>query len=165
MGVQLYRLQGTMMLIETHMNTIQGVELDKSILDTLRASGDALKRLGVESGVQTAEDVVADVQNQVDAAAEITSVIASGSISGVMSMGGADGMDEEELQRELNELLDEDTSETAFMSRISTLGQSAQVPPLQNMMQTEAALQEPKGESLSKEEDHGKQDGIGAEGS
>lgn len=137
MGVQLNRLQGTMLLIDTHMSTIEGAELDRSILDTLRASGDALKKMGVESGLANAEEIVADVQNQIEAANEMTKVIASGSVSGTMNLFGADFMDDDELQKELDELLDEDSSDTAFMQRIKDLGVPDGEPILSNSTQSQ----------------------------
>lgn len=122
MGIQLNRLQNTMMLIESHINVLESAELDRSILDTLRASGDALKKLGVEIGLEKAEDIVSDVQEQVQTAQEITRVIATGSANGIFNMMGADFMDDQDLQNELDELLDEETSDSAFMGRIKTLG-------------------------------------------
>lgn len=89
-----------------HMNTIEGTELNRSILDTLRASGDALKRLGASGiGIEEVEKIVSDVEHQVDAASEITRVIHSANVSGSINSMGYDVATDEELEAELNALL------------------------------------------------------------
>ena len=70
---QLEKIISSISVIDMHMNTIEGTELNRSILDTLRASGDALKRLGASGGgIEEVERIVSDVEQQVDAASEIT---------------------------------------------------------------------------------------------
>lgn len=56
--------------METHSNAIEGTEMDRSILNTLRASGDALKTL--VSGMKSVEDVVSEAEVQLENANEIT---------------------------------------------------------------------------------------------
>jgi hypothetical protein len=88
------------------MNTIEGTELNRSILDTLRASGDALKRLGASGiGIEEVEKIVSDVEHQVDAASEITRVIHSANVSGSINSMGYDVATDEELEAELDALL------------------------------------------------------------
>lgn len=66
-------IANSLSIVEMHINTIEGTELNRSILETLRASGDALRRLGAASGgIEEVERIVSDVEQQVDAASEIT---------------------------------------------------------------------------------------------
>ncbi len=79
------------------------------MLETLKASGDALKQLGATgSGLRAVEDIVADVESNMQHAAEITSVLSSGSVTGMVNSMSIHGtvLDEDELMREL-ELMDE----------------------------------------------------------
>jgi hypothetical protein len=44
-----------MSLLDVHTHTIENTELDKSILNTLKASGNAMKSLMVNGGIQKVE--------------------------------------------------------------------------------------------------------------
>jgi hypothetical protein len=124
-------------IIDSHANAIEGTELNKSILNTIRASGDAIKRLSVKGGMSTVEDIISEVETQMENASEITKVISAGkrchllcnsywmgaanasvglnswhfagNISGSLNnMGGLDGFSENELDQELDDLLYEE---------------------------------------------------------
>jgi hypothetical protein len=75
---QLLRVQNSIGIIESHANAIEGTELNKSILNTIRASGDAIKRLSVHGGMSTVEDIISEVETQMENASEITKVISAG---------------------------------------------------------------------------------------
>ena len=75
---QLLRVNNSICIIESHANAIEGTELNKSILHTLRASGDAIKRLSVKGGISTVEDIISEVETQMENASEITKVISAG---------------------------------------------------------------------------------------
>jgi hypothetical protein len=125
---QLQRVNNSLCIIESHANAIEGTELNKSILDTIRASGDAIKRLSVKGGMSTVEDIIPEVEAQMENASEITKVISAGNfissvthvpgfftetcagnISGSMnSMGGLDGFGDHDLEEELEELFYEE---------------------------------------------------------
>jgi hypothetical protein len=81
------------------------------VLETLKASGDALKHLGATGqGLRAVEDIVADVEGNLQHAAEITSILSSGSVSGLVNNMAIHGIvvDDDDLMRELDCLLDED---------------------------------------------------------
>ena len=71
-------MNNSICIIESHANAIEGTELNKSILDTIRASGDAIKRLSVKGGINTVEDIISEVETQMENASEITKVISAG---------------------------------------------------------------------------------------
>jgi hypothetical protein len=75
---QLLRVNNSICIIESHSNAIEGTELNKSILNTIRASGDAIKRLSVKGGMSTVEDIISEVETQMENASEITKVISAG---------------------------------------------------------------------------------------
>lgn len=101
---QLDRLRSSIYVIETHANAIDGTELDKAVVQTLRASGDALKSLGM--GIKSVEDVVSEAEMQLESAAEITRVLAAGTVSGMVN--GGDFYTDDEIMRDLDELVDND---------------------------------------------------------
>lgn len=69
---QMEKIVSSISVIDNHINAIEGTELNRSILETLRASGDALKRLGVQGGIEEVEKVVTEVEHQMENAAEVT---------------------------------------------------------------------------------------------
>lgn len=104
---QLDRLQNSISVIDMHINTIEGTELNKSILQTLKASGDALRKLGVEGGgIEGVESIVSEVESQVEYASEITKIISSANVSGTINTMGYDAFNsDEDLEKELEQLL------------------------------------------------------------
>lgn len=114
---QLQKLQNSMTIIDIHRNTIEGSALDRSVLEALRASGDALKHLGASGqGIGKVEDIIHEVETQMEEANEITKIISSGSISGninasnMMMMGGID-IDEDSLMKELDDMMLEEDND------------------------------------------------------
>lgn len=75
---QLTRVNNSISIIESHSSAIEGTELNKSILDTLKASGEAIKRLNITGGIGTVEDIISEVETQMENASEITKVISAG---------------------------------------------------------------------------------------
>lgn len=108
------RVRNGMSLLEQHMSTIEGTEMDKSILEALKASGHALKRLGIEGGIDAVQNIVSETEIQIEQADEINRTLATGMFNSyVNSMGVAD---EDELEQELRELMGEDMEENIAMS-------------------------------------------------
>lgn len=106
---QLGQLSNSISVVEMHINTIEGSELNKSILQTLKASGDALRRMGVEGGgIEGVEKIVSEVEAQMEYASEITKVISTGNVAGTINSMGGDVFTEEELEQELEDLLLQD---------------------------------------------------------
>jgi hypothetical protein len=102
---QLDKLRNCITVIDIHRDTIDGTEFDKSILHTLRASGDAIKRLTIAGGITGAEDIIAEVEQQMDNSMQINTMLSSGSVSGMVNSGNH--FTDEELELELAELMGE----------------------------------------------------------
>ena len=129
---QLEKLQNTMMTIDMQKNTIEGSALDRTVLETLKASADALRQIGAStSGVRAVEDIVSDVEQQMESAAEITKILSAGSVTGIINTMAVDGIavDEDELLKELDELVGqenaEDKEEQGYASRLLDLPRPA----------------------------------------
>jgi hypothetical protein len=117
---QLQKLQNSIYTIDLHKNTIEGSVLDRTVIETLRASGDALKQIGASSaGLRAVEDLVMDVEQQMESAAEITKILSSGSVTGMVNTMAIDGtvLDEEELMKELEEMMMDDDDYTAMAKK------------------------------------------------
>jgi hypothetical protein len=127
---QLERIRGSMGLIDVHKSTIEGTTLDISVLETLKASGDALKQMGVNAkGMSTVDDIVTDVESSLKTASEISAMLTFGNAQGVEDSNafygaGAADVDTEELMAELEEMMQTSDGEEEFADR-RTSGSSA----------------------------------------
>ena len=66
--------------------TIEGTTLDLSVLETLKASGDMLKQLGATGqGLKAVEDLVSELESSIQSASDITTVLSTGSVSGMVN--------------------------------------------------------------------------------
>ena len=104
---QLEKIQNSMIMIDVHKSTIEGTALDLSVLETLKASGDVLRNMGATgNGLRAVEDLVSGLQESMQNVADITTVMSSESMTGMVnSMAGlGESLDEEELMRELEDL-------------------------------------------------------------
>jgi hypothetical protein len=104
---QLDKLRNCMTVIEIHRDTIDGTEFDKSILHTLKASGDAIKRLTVCGGINGAEDIIAEVEQQMENSMQINTMLSSGSVSGMVT-NTSGWFTDEELEKDLAQLMGDD---------------------------------------------------------
>jgi len=114
---QMEKIQNSILMIEMHRSTIEGTAMDISVLETLKASGDVLRQMGVSGqGLRAVEDLVSGLEDSMQSAADITQVLSTGSVSGVVNSMAAYGtpIDEDELMRELEDMsLDNESSESA----------------------------------------------------
>ena len=133
---QLETLQNSIMTIQMHQSTIEGSVLNRTVLETLRASGDALRSIGASSdGLQAVDKLVSEVhfilvstalfifvnnwalrdqvEEHMQSAAEISKVLSAGSVSGMVNSMAVDGVviDEEELMKELDQLVHEEVED------------------------------------------------------
>jgi hypothetical protein len=108
MQAQLEKLQNSILTIDMHKSTIEGSVLDRTVLETLRASGDALRQIGASTaGLRAVEEIVSDVEANMENAAEITKILSAASVTGMVNTMAIDGVsvDEDDLMRELDEML------------------------------------------------------------
>ncbi len=140
---QMEKIQNSILMIEMHRSTLEGTAMDISVLETLKASGDALRQMGVTGqGLRAVEDLVSGLEESMQSAAEITQVLSTGSVSGVVNSMAAFGtaIDEDELMRELDDMtLDESENGSSSSSSSIRAGEAAAVAASVAVPTSEAA--------------------------
>jgi hypothetical protein len=107
-SAQASKIKNRMIMIDMHRSTIEGTVLDLSVLETLKASGDALRHMGVsKEGINAVDNLMSGLEESMQSAAKITQVLSLGSVSGVVNTMAAFGtaIDEDELMRELDDMV------------------------------------------------------------
>jgi hypothetical protein len=99
---QLTQIDNTLTTIEFQREALQNARSNAEILKTMQTASKAMKTVHKEVNIENVEDVMDDIQEQQDIAAEI-----SEAISRPIAMPGVD-MDEDDLLAELEELEQEE---------------------------------------------------------
>jgi hypothetical protein len=97
---RLERLRGSQAVINMHLETLRGAELNKSLISTLRASSDAMRRLAPDKDMRDIEDVMFDLEGEMKKAREMNDVLAK-----PLDSEDMDFHTDTELQQEMDELL------------------------------------------------------------
>jgi len=87
--------------LDNHLSVLEGMDLDMTVLRTLRASGHALKHMSIPGGVAAIDEIMVNVEEQINEAGELAKAVSTGTLL------HGDDMDPEQLMYEL-ELLNED---------------------------------------------------------
>jgi hypothetical protein len=95
---RLERLRHGLDLVDTQLDAIKTSELDKEIMLTLKASTTAMRKAGINVGVQEVENVMSEMDEQMREVQDITDVLAT-------PLNGPPSLDDVELDAELD-LLD-----------------------------------------------------------
>lgn len=97
---RLERLRTSLALVDAQLDALRTTELDKELMQTLLASSAALKKAGVGKGVEEAEAVMSELDEQLRQSGELTSVLAGG-LPDSMNEGEFDVDEEfEQIERE-----------------------------------------------------------------
>ena len=88
-GKRLERLRHGLELVDSQLDAIKTSELDKEIMLTLKASTAAMRKAGINLGVQEVESVMTELDEQMREVQDITSVLATPMLAG----GGAEEAD------------------------------------------------------------------------
>ena len=103
---RLERLRQGLELVDTQLDAIKSSELDKEIMLTLKASTNAMRKAGINLGIQEVENVMSELDEQMREAHDVTSVLSnplimlSGQQGGMM--GGGAQLEDAELDAELD---------------------------------------------------------------
>jgi septation ring formation regulator EzrA len=92
---RLERLRHSLDLVDTQLDAIRTSELDKEIMHTLKASTNAMRKAGINLGVQEVENVMSELDEQMREVQDITSVLATPMLAGA-------GPEEADLDAELD---------------------------------------------------------------
>lgn len=127
---RLERLRHGIDLVDSQIDAIKTSELDKEIMLTLKASSSAMRKAGINLGVQEVENVMSEIDEQMREVQDITDVLSNPLVTGGGGLATGAG-DEADLDEEL-ELLEE----TAGKAATAAHGQSAAavVPGATNSM-------------------------------
>jgi hypothetical protein len=96
---RLDKLRNGLALLDKQLDALRSSELDKELMNSLRASSEAMKKAGIGMGAEEAERVMNELEDQIEDASELTTVLATPLISGA---------DEAELEADLLGLADVD---------------------------------------------------------
>lgn len=103
--MRLERLRHGIDLVDSQIDAIKTSELDKEIMLTLKASSTAMRKAGINLGVQEVENVMTEIDEQMREVQDITDVLSNPLVTGVGGLASGRG-DETDLDEEL-ELLDQ----------------------------------------------------------
>lgn len=98
---QLQQIDGTLSTIEMQREALEGANTNTAVLQTMKSAADALKAAHQHMDVDKVHDMMDDIAEQQDVAREI-----SDAISNPVAFG--QDIDEDELERELEELEQEE---------------------------------------------------------
>lgn len=139
---QLQQIDGTLSTIEMQREALEGANTNTAVLQTMKNAADALKAAHQHMDVDQVHDMMDDIAEQQDVAKEI-----SEAISNPVAFGH--DVDEDELERELEELEQEQLDQ-------ELLGVGPSVDELPSVPTTELAKPTPakaKAKSRAEEED------------
>lgn len=74
---RLDRLRTGLMMVDKQLDALRSSELDKELMQSLRLSSQAMKNAGIGSGLEDAEHVLSELDDQMREATEFTSVLTS----------------------------------------------------------------------------------------
>jgi len=100
---QLTQIDNTLTTIEFQREALQNARSNAEILKTMQTASKAMKTVHKEVDINSVDDVMEDIQEQQDIAAEI-----SDAISRPLAMPGLEGIDDDDLMAELEELEQEE---------------------------------------------------------
>lgn len=132
---QLQQIDGTLSTIEMQREALESANTNTSVLQTMKNAADALKAAHQHMDVDQVHDMMDDIAEQQDVAREI-----SDAISNPVAFG--QDVDEDELERELEELEQEE------LDRVLISGPELPTPPT-----TEMVKPKPKAQVEDEDED------------
>ena len=74
---RLERMRNGITLVDKQLDALRSSELDKELMRSLRDSSTAMKKAGLGVGVEEAENVMTELDDQIREASELTSVLAT----------------------------------------------------------------------------------------
>jgi len=123
------RLRHGIDLVDTQIDAIKTSELDKEIMLTLKASSTAMRKAGITVGVQEAENVMSEIDQQLHDAQDLTDVLATPLLSTV-GPGGLAVVEEADLDEELDLLERGDDHPAVLQPIVAPVGLNNMYEPL-----------------------------------
>jgi hypothetical protein len=104
---RLEKLRGGLALLDKQLDAIRSSELDKELMNSLKASSQAMRKAGIGVDAMEAEKVMNELEDQIQDASEVTAALSTPLLSGMDSGDMALGMDD--VDRELGLIAEEDS--------------------------------------------------------
>lgn len=104
---RLEKLRGGLALLDKQLDAIRSSELDKELMNSLKASSQAMRKAGIGVDAEEAEKVMNELEDQIQDASEVTAALSTPLLSGMDSGDMALGMDD--VDRELGLIAEEDS--------------------------------------------------------
>lgn len=101
---RLEKVRASMSLVDKQLDALRNSELDKELMNSLRMSSQAMRKAGVGAGVEDAETVMNELDDQIREASELTTVLAT-----PMMSGAGDDDDTIDVDAELGLITEQDT--------------------------------------------------------
>lgn len=98
---RLERLRHGLDLVDTQIDAIKTSELDKEIMLTLKASTSAMRKAGINLGVQEVETVISELDEQIREVQDVTSALSNPLMGGGQALSHS-SIEEAELDAELD---------------------------------------------------------------
>jgi DNA-binding FrmR family transcriptional regulator len=106
---RLEKLRGGLALLDKQLDALNSSSVDKELMNSLRASSQAMRKAGIGVDVEEAEKVMNDLQDQIQDASEITAALATPLLSGLDDDSGAAMLGMDDVDRELGLIAEEDS--------------------------------------------------------
>jgi charged multivesicular body protein 4 len=132
---QLQQIDGTLSTIEMQREALEGANTNTAVLNTMSEAAKALKSAHQHMDIDKVHDMMDDIAEQQDVAREI-----SDAISNPIAFG--QDVDDEELERELEELEQEDLDEALL--RVGPTTTAEELPSVPAQAVPSAARKEPQ---------------------
>ena len=98
---RLERLRHGLDLVDAQIDAIKTSELDKEIMLTLKASTSAMRKAGINLGVQEVETVISELDEQIREVQDVTSALSNPLVGGGQALSYT-SIEEAELDAELD---------------------------------------------------------------
>lgn len=117
-ALQLSKISNTITVIESQILAIESSEWNKSIVEALRDSTNAMKKMNSGVPINEIEDIVSELEQQLDNASEVTKLLSATDMPGI-SNSMTNSLTDMDLDEELDALLldDEGVREVAESTR------------------------------------------------
>lgn len=142
---RLEKLRGGLSLIDKQLDALRSSELDKELMNSLRVSSQAMKKAGIGVGVEEAESVMNELDDQIREASELTTVLATPIVDhlGMTDADLADVDAELGIIAEEDDMLMELPASAASTSVVAPVPISTQRPVAPPVLQRQADRQQP----------------------
>ena len=119
---RLEKLRSGLALLDKQLDALHSNEIDRVLVNSMRASSQAMKKAGIGIDAEEAEKVMNELGDQIQEASEVTSVFST-----PIMAGGDEGQDigMDEVDRELGLIAEEDS---ALLACAEDGGAAAEIP-------------------------------------